>query len=112
MCLRARHHAVLLLGLARPRGVPMSRADDRRMELFERVVAEELAAVFGEDFVAARARHQDGSRPGPGVEAPDLWIECERADRTEPLAVLFDAEAEANGSGLWPVAICMDKGHP
>lgn len=90
----------------------MSRAEDRRAELFARVIAHELEAVFGEEFVAARSRREDGSRPGPGVQAPDLWIECERAAHPEPLAVLREAEEESQGSGLWPVAICKGNGNP
>lgn len=90
----------------------MSRAEDRRAEMFEREIARELETVFGEEFVAPRARCTDGSRPGPGVSAPDMWIECQRERHADPLGVLYDAEEESKGSGLWPVAICKVPGNP
>jgi hypothetical protein len=76
---------------------------------FERAVARRLQLVFGEEFVRQRAAaHTDGD--GPPISAPDLWIECERGRDADPGSLLVAAEAEAAGTGLWPVIISKD-GH-
>lgn len=74
---------------------------------FERLVASRLGEVFGRENVRRGLQYRDGA-DAPDVVAPGLWVECKRARRTNPRAALAQAEAAAEGKGLWVVAVCKD----
>lgn len=86
--------------------------DVRRSELFRRIVARRLATAFGADLVRRGRRSRDLEPPEPAVNAPGLWVECVAGVDIDPMNALAEAEADSQGSGLWPIAVTRPWGSP
>ena len=76
----------------------------RRADVWRRFVARRLAMAFGRHLVRCGRRLPDPDRPGPDIDAPAFWIECAPGNVDANLALL-EAEADARGSALWPLAV-------
>jgi hypothetical protein len=85
-------------------------ASRRKGHGFERVVAQRLRDIFGDD-VRRGMQYRDGAE-APDVVAPCFWIECKRGKRTNAIAALKQATEASNGKGVWPIAVCKNDNEP
>ncbi len=85
-------------------------ASRRKGHGFERVVAQRLRDIFGDD-VRRGMQYRDGAE-APDVVAPCFWIECKRGKRTSPAAALRQAQQGSGSRGVWPIAICKNDNEP
>ena len=79
-------------------------SERRRAELWRRFVARRLAMAFGRHLVRRARPFPDPEKAAPDVDAPAFWVEC-AAGSVDASLVLLEAEADARGSGLWPLAV-------
>lgn len=84
----------------------MGKMQREKGAVWERLVAVLLRTFWPE----ARRGHQSRSgRDGPDVEGiPELWVECKRGRRTNPIAALKQALEARGERRAIPVAICRN----
>lgn len=87
----------------------MGNLSRRKGQRWERELVHVFARVFGPENVRRGLQFRAG-REVPDVVVPAFWVEAKRGKLTNPRAALAQALRDAQGKGLWPIAVCRDDG--